>query len=88
MSTKVNCTQLIYPGYHPLAFGPTRNPPKVFRAMVGIAFPDLYPTLMLIYTPTSSDEIDIVVAIVRAGARHVGSGEFGNGLDRDIVRRI
>ena len=87
MSTKIHSTWLINLEYHPLAFGPTRKFPNWFRLKVAALFPTLYPTLMLIYTPTSN-EIPIVAAIVRAGACHVGTGDFGYGLDNDIVRRI
>ena len=43
------------------------------------AFPKLYPTLMLIYIPTSPKEFPIVAAIVKAGASHVGTGDLGMG---------
>ena len=87
MSTNIHCTWLIYLEYYPLAIGPTRNLPSGIRAKVAAVFPKLYPTLMLVCTSTS-DEIHIVVAIVRAGARHMGSGVLGYGLDTDTVGRM
>ena len=85
MSTKIHCTRLICLEYHPLAFGPIQNLPIWLRKMVAALFPKLYQTLMLVYAPTTPNEIDIIVATVRAGARHVGSGEFGYRLDTDNV---
>ena len=81
MSTKIHCMRLIYLEYQPLAFGPTRKLPGWLRRRLKKIFPLLHPTLMLIYTPTL-EEIPIVVAIVQAGPRHVGTGDLGYGSDK------